>query len=421
MRLSADQVVHLGEDAALVRSIDGPFLTSHPFKRIGVAVSGGGDSMALLHAAQAWCGLMDIPIEAVTVDHGLRAEAKDEAALVGRVCEKLDVPHTVLSWDGSRAKKNLAAAGREARYRLIAGWAIERDIDSLLLGHTMDDIAETYLMRLARKSGVNGLSMMDTNFNRNGVNWARPFWQRTRAELRIYLRRNKVPWAEDPTNIDERYERAKARKAVAALEPLGITTEKLLSAALVQSSSRNALRKYASEMAKECAQNEAGDVVLSLSSQVAWETEWRLMTGALRYVGNRTFPPRSISLDRISQQLREQGKCSLAGCILTQEEGSIRFTREFREVRDLEVPFGSNWDRRWFIHGPSGPNLTLRALGENLKEVPDWRATNIPRDTLLVSPAVFDGPILIAAPMAGLSNGYKAHLSPSFSSFVRFD
>jgi len=116
--------------------------------------------MALLHAAHRWSRLGGVPIEAVTVDHGLRAEAADEAAMVAEVCEDWDVPHTILHWDGSAAKGNIAAAGRDARYDLIAGWAKSRGVEGVLLGHTVDDIAETFLMRLARKSGVDGLSMI---------------------------------------------------------------------------------------------------------------------------------------------------------------------------------------------------------------------------------------------------------------------
>ena len=121
--------------------------------RIGVAVSGGSDSLALLHAARAW----GVVVEAVTVDHGLRPEAAEEAAYVAEVCRGLGVPHSVLRWEGWDGRGNLQDQARQNRYALIAGWAEARRLRSVALGHTMDDQAETLLMRLAREAGVEGL------------------------------------------------------------------------------------------------------------------------------------------------------------------------------------------------------------------------------------------------------------------------
>ncbi len=127
------------------------FVHARP-KRLGVAVSGGGDSMALLDLMIWHAREMGFDVEAVTVDHGLRAEARDEIALVRAYCDAQGVPHSVLawSWDG---EGNLQAAARNARYSLIAEWAREREIDTVALGHTQDDVAETFLMRLARRAG----------------------------------------------------------------------------------------------------------------------------------------------------------------------------------------------------------------------------------------------------------------------------
>jgi len=208
MRLTAEQFARFGDDGGLIHAVDTAFSENEP-KTVGIAVSGGGDSMALLHAAIHRADLAGTALEAVTVDHGLREEAAEEANMVARYCATFGIPHTTLKWNGADASGNIASAGRDARYRLISNWAKSRAIGGVLLGHTLDDIAETFLMRLARKSGVDGLSMMETQFERNGMRWSRPFWQHARADLRDYLIRHGVPWVDDPTNDDEAYERPK--------------------------------------------------------------------------------------------------------------------------------------------------------------------------------------------------------------------
>ena len=121
--------------------------------RIGVAVSGGSDSMAALHILAGVAAESGVAIHAATVDHGLRPEAADEARQVAKVCVALAVPHEVLRWEHMEISGNLQDQARQARYRLIAGWARERGLSAVVLGHTLDDQAETFLMRLARSSG----------------------------------------------------------------------------------------------------------------------------------------------------------------------------------------------------------------------------------------------------------------------------
>ena len=190
------------------------FVNARP-KRLGVAVSGGGDSMACLDL-MLWHGAeRGFSVEAVTVDHGLRPEAKDEIALVAAFCAGRGVPHSVLEWhwDGSG---NLQAEARAARYGLIGAWAKDRRIDWVALGHTRDDVAETFLMRLARQAGVDGLSEMERSFTRGGLRWIRPLLAHERQHWRDYLSRHKIAWAEDPSNENAEFERVRARKVLAA-------------------------------------------------------------------------------------------------------------------------------------------------------------------------------------------------------------
>ena len=141
---------------------------------LGVAVSGGSDSVALLLLVRAWAAVSGREIAAVTVDHGLRAGSAGEAADVAALCARIDVAHDVLNWRGWDGRGNLQDHARRARRDLIADWAQERGIATVALGHTLDDQAETVVMRLARGSGVDGLAAMAVVSQAACVVWLRP-------------------------------------------------------------------------------------------------------------------------------------------------------------------------------------------------------------------------------------------------------
>ncbi len=421
MRLSAEWLTTQGEDASLLHFIDTAFLLNDP-GAVGIAVSGGGDSMALLHVAVRWAKAGEARIEAVTVDHGLRPEAAHEAELVAAFCKSHAIPHSILSWDGTQAKGNLMAAAREARYRMIADWARTRDVGGVLLGHTMDDIAETFLMRLARGSGVDGLALMETQFERHGIQWSRPLWQFERAALRDYLNRHGVSWAEDPTNADLAHDRTRARAALAALSDLGITAERLKEVALNLFTARGALAHYTAKEARRVVRIEQGDVLFDTrpNPPIPPEIERRLHSAAIQWVGQSTYPPRQSGLVALDAGVTLSGKHTLGGCLVTREDDdkTLRISREYAAVQGLKTPTTVTWDGRWQIDGPHSPELHTTALGEAINSCPNWRATGLPRASLLASPAVWRGKELISAPLAGEQNGWTARIVTPFADWL---
>ena len=154
----------MGADDAL--TLDADVLAQIPDGPLGVALSGGGDSLALLHLLHDW-GQREL--HAVTVDHGLRPASMAEALRAGEMAAHLGISHQIFRWDHEEISGNLQDAARSARRTLIADWARGKSLAAVALGHTADDQAETFLMRLARGSGVDGLSAMDGIVTEAGV------------------------------------------------------------------------------------------------------------------------------------------------------------------------------------------------------------------------------------------------------------
>jgi tRNA(Ile)-lysidine synthase len=196
---------------------------------IVLAVSGGPDSIALMWLAARWRrNLARGPrLIAVTVDHGLRAEAAREAREVKRLARILDLPHRTLRWTGAKPKTGLPAAARVARYRLLAQAARANGATHILTAHTRDDQAETLLMRLVRGSGIAGLAAMARQSERDGVLLARPFLQVSKSQLIATLKKAKIGFADDPTNHDASFTRPRLRSIMPALAAEGGDTRNL--------------------------------------------------------------------------------------------------------------------------------------------------------------------------------------------------
>src|SRR3954453_8627526 len=194
-----------------------------------LAVSGGPDSIALMWLAARWRRAMTRGprLIAVTVDHGLRAEAAREARDVKRLAKALDLPHRTLRWTGAKPKTGLPAAARDARYRLLARAARATGATHVLTAHTEDDQAETLLMRMSRGSGIAGLAAMARQTQRDGVVLARPLLQIRKARLIATLRKARIGFAEDSTNRDPAFARPRLRELMPALAAEGFGARNL--------------------------------------------------------------------------------------------------------------------------------------------------------------------------------------------------
>lgn len=385
--------------------------------RVGVAVSGGSDSTALLVLACTHFGARNV--QAVTVDHGLRDSATGEIEQVAALCTSLGCAHTVLKWTGWNGQGNLQAEARAARYRLIADWAQGAGTDTILLGHTLDDQAETFLMRLARGSGVDGLAAMADVRKQNGLLWARPLLRMSRADLRAMLTEKEIPWSDDPSNDDPAFDRIRLRRMMPELARVGLDAERLAQTAAHMARARTALDAATQSLAAQIVTQEAGDILFDRPAFMAApeDLQSRLLAAALCWVSGTPYRPRFSALSTVLTG----GSGTLHGARITATGTQLRITREWAALRDLSQAPTDLFDGRWKITGPATPVHSVRALGETgLRLCPKQPKTALPRASLRATPGIWDGDTLIAAPLVGHNPAWCAELSGKRADFLAY-
>ncbi|MFN3938380.1 MAG: tRNA lysidine(34) synthetase TilS [Gemmobacter sp.] len=396
-------------------------LQPDPPARIGVAVSGGSDSMALLHLMAEAAQDGGPKPAAVTVDHHLRHGSGAETAAVARACAGLGLEHAVLHWrwDG---RGNLEASARSGRMAALADWARAQGIEAVALAHTLDDQAETVLMRLARGSGVDGLAAMQPRRQALGILWLRPLLAARREALRGWLRDRGIGWVEDPMNADPAFDRVRARRALAHLAPLGITAEGLAATARWMGLAREALDAMVLAGQGTLWQESAGDVVIDAAryAEAPLETRLRLLSGALRWIASAAYRPRLSALLPLHEALSAPCRRTLTGCVVTRSGAEIRIGREPRAaLAAASAAPGAPWDGRWIVTGPPIPGAEVRALGPaGLAGLPRTARKPLPRSTLLAGPAVWVGDRLIAAPLAAGGGDWSAEPCRGFAAHL---
>ncbi|MDR2685780.1 MAG: tRNA lysidine(34) synthetase TilS [Rickettsiales bacterium] len=293
------------------------FINALPKARIAVAVSGGADSMALMH----WCA--DYKPVVLTIDHGLRNESAAEAEMVGRVAKKLGLEHHTLKWVGDKPDTGVEEAAREARYNLMLDFCRANNIGILMTAHHADDNIETFLMNLGRGSGLFGLGGLRPISERGGITIARPLLEVRRAELRDWCVKNSVDFVDDPMNDDEQFLRVRVRKNRGILaEKLGISDERLLLA--ISSLAR----------ARDASEGEIEKLLLNFDGNYSTlenlpeEMKLKFFSRILQQVGGDAYPPRLDSVQRALKELEKDATITLAHCIVKRKGNIIRIENE---------------------------------------------------------------------------------------------
>jgi tRNA(Ile)-lysidine synthase len=290
----------------------------HPLahaRALVLAVSGGPDSTALLVLVARWRAArkQGPKLLAVTVDHGLRPQSAHEARAVKQLARSLGVPHRILGWLGKKPRTGLQQAARAARYRLLAAFARTAKADHILTAHTLDDQAETVLIRMSRGSGITGLCAMKKvaplpvarPSRRSGsLLLVRPLLEIPKARLIATLERAGIAYADDASNRDPRFARARLRDVLPALAREGLDAPRIALFARRLARAETALESavdVAAAGASERPWGNAGPILLAAEKflQLPAEIALRLLGRAIAHTGEA----RSLRLGKLEALL----------------------------------------------------------------------------------------------------------------------
>jgi tRNA(Ile)-lysidine synthase len=392
------------EFAALMRDL-GPF---EPAPAAAVAVSGGVDSMALLLLTQAWAAERRGHVTALTIDHGLRPESAGEAEQVARWAEERGIPHQTLRWVGAKPTGDIQAAARAARYHLLEEWCAQTGIFHLLVAHHQDDQAETFLLRLARGSGLDGLAAIAPLIERPNCRLLRPLLTMPRARLEATLKAHDQAWLEDRSNDDDRFGRVRLRKGRVLLAREGLGAARLAATARRLARARQALElPLAQLLVRAASPDPAGFIRLDPVPlhTAPPELGLRALAAVLMAVAGADYPPRLERLERLFWEIANglrRGR-TLGGCRIVPDHGSFLVCREAKAMAAAVVAKPGttiNWDGRFKLtlasDGPSG--FTLGALGQ-VKIGPSRRL--LPTAARVAVAALRDDHGIVAVPALG--------------------
>jgi tRNA(Ile)-lysidine synthase len=350
-----------------------------------LAVSGGPDSMALMHLVACWLLRRAHPkpdVLVATVDHGLRAESAQEARWVARQAKKAGLRHETLVWGGEKPRSGVQEAAREARYRLLCERCLrlaEGRGGAVVTAHHLDDQAETFLMRLARGSGLDGLSGMVAarpfEPGAPSLRILRPLLGVPKARLLATLEAHGLGWIEDPSNQRTEFERVRIRKAMLELERLGITAERISESVGRLQRVREALDQAAAGFGRSAGLDVNGGAYASFDLQAFLcgpiELRVRMLARLLRAFGGQAEPPRLTKIEALAQRIASTGwkSSTLGGCVIARHGQEIRVMREPGRAGLPQITLAPGeravWDRRFVVHLSSrqeGP-VEVRALG----------------------------------------------------------
>ena len=394
-----------------------------PFERpplVAAALSGGADSLALCLLAEPWARRLGGHFVGLTVDHGLRPGSREETRRVGGWLAQRGIAHRVLRWRGEKPRRGLQAAAREARYGLLREWCARHGVLHLFLAHHLEDQAETFVMRLARGSGVEGLAAMAPLGADRGILLVRPFLGTAKARLVATLRRSKQPWIEDPSNRDPAFQRVRVRRARGALEAVGLSVPRFARTAQHMARARAALEAEATDLlARSVRIHGAGFCTVDprAFAVAADEISLRALSQVLMCVSGAVYPPRFERLARLCDAIAAGlgAARTLSGCRIAPWRGRILVSREAAATApSLSLSAGATlcWDGRFTVRvsAPSGRRLggglAVARLGQagwrQLAEIrPRMRETALPAAVRVVIPAFWRGDRVAAVPHLG--------------------
>ncbi len=335
----------------------------------GIAVSGGSDSMALLHILTDWESATKPNLLVASINHGLRPESKSEVEFVKKICQEKKVEHVSLApaTNLSNTQGNLQHNARSERYKLLKNWAISKNLQCIFIGHTLDDQEENLLMRFFRGSGVDGLVSMEEIVLREGLLWIRPLLKSRKEDLRNYLRNNNYSWIDDPSNYDDKYQRVKIRKLLQQLKSRNLIASNFVKTAAHMLRASKLSKETAISNAKSLLScDDVGKITFEAKKffELFEDTQYRILAGIISWFSGNFYKPRFSQLENMNRKIinnRNLSGATLGGTVFKKKNGVVSVTRELASVKENHLIKNEKfiWDNRWLITLKSGVQSKL--------------------------------------------------------------
>jgi len=372
------------------------------FESVALAVSGGSDSVAMMTLVAEWA--LSHPaaprLAVLTVDHGLRPESSAEARSVLAWAAALDLDGHCLRWGAGKPRSGIQAAARDARYRLMRQWCDSHGFGPIVTAHTLDDQAETVIMRLARGSGIEGLGAMPAE-SREPWHMLRPFLTVPRARLLATIEARGLPFIDDPSNRNRAFERVRTRSLLATLAEAGLSGSHIALAAARLRRANQALDhqlRAAEQALLAVAPEGSGSLDRDGLMALPAEIRIRLLGLAVARFGGGREAPRLASLEALERWVADgEGIArTLGGCRLVRRKAKLLLGREpgrlSAEPVRLEPGDVTVWDRRFVIalaQAGTARSFSIRPVGD-LHPCPA-RPTSMPDFVWRSTPAILAG------------------------------
>ncbi len=316
---------------------------------VAVGVSGGADSLFLTIMMQKWALKTGHKVVALTVNHNLRPEAEAEAQTVSVQMKKYGIEHHILTYDGQWQNSRIEEQARAVRYRLLQDFCATHDIKYLCLAHHASDQAETFFARLARGSGIDGLSAIRPVSERGGLTLIRPVLHMAKRDILDTLKAWHETWAEDPMNKDTAFERVRWRSYLDDFHQMGLSQNAVGLSAKRLNRAREALSFFTDTFIRHFVQvDNRGFATIDLKAYHSQpdEIKLRVLSRLLTIIGQSNVPVSMESLEQILDLPRR--RLTLGWCHIIVFKNKIFISKEYvRQEPPKNVPakVWTRWDR----------------------------------------------------------------------------
>jgi len=302
-------------------------------ENFAVAVSGGPDSLALAFLAKVYSIKKQVVSKFFIVDHKLRPESTSEAKAIKQVLNSHSIKSEILTWKGKKPIKNIQSLARNKRYELLFSSCEKFKINNLLLGHHLDDLLENFFIRILRGSGLKGLVSLNKKTKIGNKNLLRPLIDQKKDDLKFISKKVFDFYINDPSNIDEKFQRIKVRKLIEKLQENGLDKNKFFKTIKNLKHSNNVVDFYVNKNLKKNCSFLEKDNRLILNKRFflqPYEVKFRAFSDSIRLIGKNYYSVRGKKLDRIIDKIENDKffRVTLGGCIIEKVNQTVIISKE---------------------------------------------------------------------------------------------